>query len=107
VGLDGGELDVALDNLNERYFQPIAQVAKILSETLSLLFEAFARELNALAQKIALAPEGRAQRRRGACAIEAAAIFGPFCIFKDSRALRHACFVLILKGETGWRSRSL
>jgi hypothetical protein len=56
-GLDRGELDVALDNLNERYFQPIAQVAKILSERLSLLFETIARESNALAQKIASAHE--------------------------------------------------
>ena len=30
-GLDRGELDVALDNLNERYFQPIAQVAIVRS----------------------------------------------------------------------------
>jgi hypothetical protein len=39
--------------------------------------------------------EGRAPRRRGACAIaiEAAEIFGPFCIFGDSCVLRHACFV--------------
>ena len=61
-GLDRGELDVALDNLNERYFQPIAQVAKILSETLSLLFEATARESNALAQKIASDPRYRVMK---------------------------------------------
>jgi hypothetical protein len=34
-GLDCGELDVALDNLNERYFQPIAQVAKILAQKIA------------------------------------------------------------------------
>ena len=56
-GLDRGELDVALDNLNERYFQPIAQFGKRLSETLSLLFEAIARESNSIAQKIEAAPE--------------------------------------------------
>jgi hypothetical protein len=56
-GLDRGEFDIALSNLDERYFQPIAQVAKILSETLSLLFEGIARESNAIAQKIASAPE--------------------------------------------------
>jgi hypothetical protein len=42
-GLDPGELDVTLGNLNERYFQPIAQVEKLLSETLSKLLEAIAR----------------------------------------------------------------
>jgi hypothetical protein len=35
-GLDRGEFDIALNNFNERYFQPIAHIAKILSETLSL-----------------------------------------------------------------------
>jgi hypothetical protein len=61
-GLDCGELDVALDDLNERYFEPIAQIAKKLSETLSLLFEAIARESNALAQKIASAPRYRVMK---------------------------------------------
>src|SRR3984893_11358733 len=56
-GLDHGEFDIALDNLNERYLRPIAQIAKILSERLSLFLEAIARELIALAQKIAAAPE--------------------------------------------------
>jgi hypothetical protein len=56
-GLDRGELDVTLGNLNERYFQPIAQVEKLLSETLSQLFEAIARESNSIARRIASAPE--------------------------------------------------
>ena len=34
--------------------------------------------------------EGHAPRRRGACAIATAEIFDPFCIFGDSRVLRHA-----------------
>jgi hypothetical protein len=56
-GLDRGEFDIVLNKLNERYFEPIAQFTKRLSETLSLLFEAIARESNAIAQEIASAPE--------------------------------------------------
>jgi len=33
-GVDRGKLDVALDN-NERYFQPIAQAAKILAQEIA------------------------------------------------------------------------
>jgi len=56
-GLDHADFDIALNNLNERCFQPIAQIAKILSERLSLFLEGIARETTALAQKIAAAPE--------------------------------------------------
>jgi hypothetical protein len=55
--LDPGKFDIVLNNLNERYFRPIARIAKILSETLSPFLEAIARESIALAQKIAAAPE--------------------------------------------------
>ena len=39
-GLDRGELDVVLDDLNQRYFQPLAQIAKSLSAMLSSFLEA-------------------------------------------------------------------
>jgi hypothetical protein len=56
-GLDRGELDVVLDDLNQRYFQPLAQIAKSLSAMLSSFLEAIARESISLAQKIETAPE--------------------------------------------------
>ena len=49
LGLDRGELDVVLDDLNQRYFQPLAQIAKSLSAMLSSFLEAgidFARAEN-------------------------------------------------------------
>jgi hypothetical protein len=52
-GLDRAELDVVFDHLNQRCFQPIAQVA----ETLGLLFQAIARELHSIAQKIESSPQ--------------------------------------------------
>jgi len=56
-GLDRGEFDIVLNDLNERYFEPIVQFAKKLSEALSRLFEAIAREFDAFVQKIEMAPE--------------------------------------------------
>jgi hypothetical protein len=56
-GLDREETDRALKNLDERYFQPLAQYLKIFREKLSLLFEAVARELNSFVQRIEAAPE--------------------------------------------------
>ena len=56
-GLDRGELDVAFNNLNECFFQPIAQLAKALSAMLSPLLEAFARGSISLVQRIEAAPE--------------------------------------------------
>jgi hypothetical protein len=55
-GLDRGEFDIVLNKLNERYFEPIAQFAKRLSETRSFLLEAIARESCAFVQKIEAAP---------------------------------------------------
>jgi len=55
-GLDRGEFDIVLNKLNERYFEPIAQFAKRLSETRSFLLEAIAREFYAFVQKIEAAP---------------------------------------------------
>ena len=56
-GLDRGEFDIPLNNLNECYFQPLAQFAKSLSAMLSSLLEAFAWGSISLAQKIEAAPE--------------------------------------------------
>ncbi|MGH6847858.1 MAG: hypothetical protein ACREC0_10585 [Methylocella sp.] len=56
-GVDRGEFDIALSNLNECYFQRIAQLAKTLSAMRSPLLEAIARGSISLAQKIEAAPE--------------------------------------------------
>jgi hypothetical protein len=56
-GLDRGEFDIVLNDLIERYFEPIVQFANKLSEALSRLFEAIAREFDSFVQKIEVAPE--------------------------------------------------
>ncbi len=45
-GLDRGEFRIVLKDLIERNFDPIVQFANKLSEALSRLFEAIAREFN-------------------------------------------------------------
>jgi hypothetical protein len=55
-GLDRGEFDIALKNI-ECFFQPITQFLTRLSETLSLMLEAIARESISLVQRIEAAPE--------------------------------------------------
>ena len=56
-GLDRGEFDIALNNLSECLFQAITQFLKRLSETLSPVLEAVARQSISLVQKIKDAPE--------------------------------------------------
>jgi hypothetical protein len=56
-GLDRGEFDIVLNDLIQRYIEPIVQFANKLSEALSRLFETIAREFDSFVQKIEAAPE--------------------------------------------------